>query len=80
MEMNYVLEIEFKSGMTFPLPPAGLDTALYAAGKVITTECVKSISIRRLADGEIEEINSTLKGVAHAVEKNPEADEGMAED
>ena len=49
MELNYILEIHFKSGLTFPMPPADLDKALYAAGSVITTECVKSISIRPLA-------------------------------
>jgi len=51
MELDYILEIHFKSGLTFPMPPADLDKALYAAGSVITTECVKSISIRRLTDG-----------------------------
>ena len=79
MELNYVLEIHFKSGLTFPMPPADLDKALYAAGSVITTECVKSISIRRLADGEIEEINSTMKEALHAMGENKTTDEGMAE-
>lgn len=85
MELNYVLEIHFKSGMTFPMPPVSLEMALYAAGSVITTECVKSVSVRCLTNGEIDEINSTMKEAMHAMEmqpmgENPEADEGMAQD